>query len=141
MPRLILPLFALLLLAGCAAYDTQVARGPGLAGVERFFVVGNANDNRGLEHRLVAALRARGFTAAAGPRTMMPEDTQAVVTYDDRWAWDFGERLQYLQISVNAVSPARPLAAAVFSAKIPGRKAAAEIVDELVGRLVAEGKP
>ena len=141
MPRLILPLFALLLLAGCAAYDLQVARGPGLAGVTRFFIVGNANDSRGLDHRLVAALRARGFKAETGPRTMMPEDTQAIVTYQDRWAWDFGERLVYLHVSLNAVSPPRPLASATFSAKIPGRNSPAEIADERVGRLVADVKP
>lgn len=141
MLRLLTPFLLVLLLGGCASYDTQVARGPGLAGAQHFFVIANANDSRGLAHRITASLKARGLTAATGPRTMMPDDTQAVVTYEDHWAWDFGERLVHLQINVRDARSAQPLAAATFSAKIPGRKSSAEIVDELVARVFSGGKP
>lgn len=137
---LLLPVFLLFLLGGCASYDTQVARGPGLAGVQRFFVIANANDSRGLEHRITASLKGQGLTATAGPRTMMPEDTQALVTYDDHWAWDFGERLVHLQINVRDARSSQLLATATFSARIPGRKSPAEIVDELIVRLVSGAK-
>ena len=140
MLRRFTPFLLVLLLGGCASYDTQVARGPGLADVQRFFVIANANDSRGLAHRLTASLRARGLAAETGPRTMMSDDTQAVVTYDDHWAWDFGERLVHLQINVRDARTSQPLAAATFSAKIPGRKSTAEIVDELVARVVAGAK-
>src|SRR5690349_11607586 len=103
MPRLFVPLLVLLalLLGGCTAYNAQVQRGRSLAGVQRFFVLANANDSHGLEHRIVAALRARGLTAESGPRTMMPENTQALITYEDHWAWDFGDHLVHLQLNVH----------------------------------------
>jgi hypothetical protein len=140
MLRLLAPLLLVLLLGGCASYDAQIARGPGLANVQSFFVIANANDSRGLAHRIAASLKAHGLTAGTGPRTMMPDDTQAVVTYDDHWGWDFGERLVHLQIKVRDARSSQPLAAATFSAKIPGRKSAAGIVDELVTRVLSGAK-
>ncbi|MFZ5496770.1 MAG: hypothetical protein ACOZE5_15730 [Verrucomicrobiota bacterium] len=141
-PGLLLPcLLVLSLLGGCTSYEARVERGRNLAGLRSFFVIGNANDSRGIEHRIVAALRARGLEAAAGPHTMLPGTAQAIVVYQDRWAWDFGERLVYLQISVRDTRSPQPIAAATFSAKIPGRQSPAGIVDELVARLLAEGKP
>ena len=38
-----------LLLAGCASFDAQVEHGRSLAGVERFFVVSNLNDNHAFD--------------------------------------------------------------------------------------------
>jgi hypothetical protein len=140
MLRLIPSLLLVLLLGGCASYDAQVARGPALADVQHFFVIANANDSRGLAHRITASLRARGFTAENGPRTMMPEQTQAIITYTDHWAWDFGERLVHLQINVRDARSAQPLATATFSAKVPGRKSPAEIVNELVARALSGKK-
>ena len=140
MLRLFTSVLLVLLLGGCASYDARVARGPGLAGVQHFFVIANANDSRGLEHRISASLKARGLTAATGPRTMMPDEAQAVVTYEDHWAWDFGERLVHLQINVRDVRSSQLLATATFSAKIPGRKSPAEIVDELVTRVISGAK-
>lgn len=127
------------LLTGCTSYQSEGVAGPGLAGLQRVFVISNANDSRGLEHRIVASLKARGFTAESGPRTMLPDDTQAVLTYRDHWTWDFGERLVHLEISVLRPADTQPVAGATYGAKIPGRQSLPEIVDQLVGRL-AGGK-
>lgn len=127
-----------LLLGGCASFDTDAARGPGLAGVSRFFVVGNLSDNRALDHRIAAALQSRGFVAEVGPLTMMPGDTQAVVTYQDQWNWDFGEHLYYLKITVRKPESNEPLASAVYRARIPRKEPLAETVGRLVGSLFSE---
>lgn len=129
-------LFALLL-TGCASYQAQPGSAQRLEGRQRFFVLANSNDSRGLNHRIVATLKARGLTADTGPRTMLPEDTQIVVTYQDHWAWDFGEHLVHLQLSAFEPGSPQPIAGASYSAKIPGRQSPAEIVEELLGRLVA----
>lgn len=133
----LLPLFLLsLLLAGCASYQAQPGSAQRLEGRQRFFVLANANDSRGLDHRLVAALKARGLTADSGPRTMLPDDTQVVVTYQDHWAWDFGEHLVHLQLSAFEPGSPQPVAAVTYSAKIPGRQSPPEIVEELLSRLL-----
>jgi hypothetical protein len=136
MMRLLPVLFFTLLFAGCASYQAQPGSAGRLEGKQRFFVIANANDSRGLDHRVVASLKARGLTADSGPRTMLPDDIQVVVTYQDHWAWDFGEHLVHLQLSAYEPNSPQPVAAATYSAKIPGRRSAAEIVEELVGRLV-----
>ena len=139
--RLLLVLGSGLLPGGCASYDTQVARGQSLAGLQRFFVVSNLNDNHALDHRLAEAIKSRGFTAEVGPLTMMPDDTQAIISYQDRWAWDFGDHLVYLAINARDARSNAPVSAVTFSAKIPLREPAPVTVDRLVDRLFAGKKP
>ncbi|HEY8994564.1 MAG TPA: hypothetical protein VIM71_07885 [Lacunisphaera sp.] len=143
MKRVLVPSFLLLalgFLAGCASYSASHQRS--LADTRRFFVLSNANDNRALDHQIATALRARGFEADTGPLTMMPDDAQVVVTYQDQWTWDFGDHLVYLQISVRSRrSPSQHLATATFSTRLPTRKPTDGIVAELVGKLLESGKP
>lgn len=134
-------LAALLLLGGCASFDADAPRGGGLAGVQRFFVVSNLNDNHAFDERIAAALKARGLAAAAGPLTMMPGDTQAVVTFQDQWGWDLGEHLVYLRIAVRKPESNENLAGATFNARIPLKETPAETVGRLVAKLFAPTPP
>jgi hypothetical protein len=130
-----------LLLGGCSSIDAATPRG-GLAGVSRFFIVSNLNDNHALDHRIASALSARGLTANFGPLTMMPDDTQVVVTYQDNWNWDFGERLVFLKIAVRKPESSDFLASGTFSARIPLKESVSETVTRLVARLFdGAGKP
>jgi hypothetical protein len=140
-----LPLLVLLgglLLGGCTSFDSYATRNGGLAGVSRFFVVSNLNDNHALDRRIAAAFQARGLTAETGPLTMMPGDTQAVVTFSDHWSWDFGEHLDFLKITVRKPEANDVLASATFSARIPLKEVTPETVTRLVSRLFdGAGKP
>lgn len=142
MKRVLLPsvlLAALVFLAGCASYSASHLRS--LADTRRFFVLSNANDNRALDHQIAAALRARGLEAETGPLTMMPDETQVVVTYQDHWTWDFGDHLVYLQLNVrDRRSAVQNLATATFSTRLPTRTPTEGIVAELVGKLLDGGK-
>src|SRR3954470_13844759 len=104
MKNLLLRLFLVVSLAvalgGCATFDASVDSGRSLKKVERFFVLSNLNDNHALDQQIAAALRAHGRTAEVGPLTMMPDDAQAVVAFQDHWTWDFGEHLVFLRITV-----------------------------------------
>jgi hypothetical protein len=129
------------LLAGCTTYDAKVERDRSLAGVQRYFVQSNPNDNHALDNQIAGALKARGLAAETGPLTMMPDETQAIVTYQDHWTWDFGDRLVYLQLTVREQKTGKNYATVTFSAKVPTGKALSAIVDELVGRMVPAGHP
>ncbi len=135
----LLPLPALLmllgLLAGCASYDAQVERGRSLNGVRKYFVLTNLNDNHALDHQIAAALKARGYEAETGPLTMMPDDTQAIVSYQDHWSWDFGDRLVYLQITARDRKTNQTDATVQFSTRLPTLKPISGIVDELIEQL------
>lgn len=125
-----------LLLGGCASFDASVEGGRSLKNVQRFFVHSNLNDNRALDHHIAAALRARGRTVETGPLTMMPDDAQAVVAFQDHWAWDFGEHLVFLKITVRDPSASQAYASVTFSARVPLREKPAATVDRLVGALL-----
>ena len=127
----------LFLLAGCATYDASLPKGGNLAGVKRFFVVSNQNDNHALDHQIEAALKVRNREAATGPLTMMPEDAQAIVAYDDHWTWDFGDHLVYLQLSVRDRKTGQPLGTARFSTTVPRNRKTADVISELADRLLA----
>ena len=141
LPRLLLVLLSVLLLGGCASYEAHAERGKSLAGVKRFFILTNLNDNHALDRTLAEALQAHGFTAEIGPRTMMPEDTQAIVSYQDRWAWDFGDHLVFLAIGVQDALSNELIATVSFSATIPLHEPAPTTVRRLVDQLVSGKKP
>lgn len=130
-----------LLLAGCATFDAQLERGRSLAGVRRYFVVSNPNDNHAFDQQIVATLRARGLTAEAGPLTMMPDDTQAVLTFQDRWTWDFSDHLVFLKINVRDPNSNQPYAIVTFDAQIPLSLTPSEIINKLADRLFAAQAP
>lgn len=135
------PLFLLaVLLSGCATSNTQVESFRSFEGRQRFFVLANANDNRAVDRRIANALRARGFTAEHGPRTMMPDDTQVLITYEDRWSWDFGDRLNYLRITARDAKNAQSLASAQYFAKIPGRQSLDRLIGNFLDRMLAGKK-
>jgi len=124
------------LTAGCASYSIQTDHGRSLKGIKRFFVVSNLNDNHAIDHQIAEALKARGLEADNGPLTMMPDDTKAVVMFQDHWTWDFGDHLTYLQIAVRDTRSEQSFASATFSAKIPLHEDASVTIARLVDKLL-----
>ncbi len=124
------------LLGGCASFNASVDPGRSLKGVQRFFVVSNLNDNHALDQQIATALRTHGHTAEVGPLTMMPDDAQAVVTFQDHWTWDFGEHLVFMRINVRDPSASQSYASVTFDARVPLREAPATTVKRLVDALL-----
>lgn len=130
----------MLLLGGCVSYDRHDVTGRNLDGVKRFFVQSNLNDNHGIDHQIEAALKIRDNEATAGPLTMLPDDAQVIITYDDRWEWDFGDHLIFLQVTARDRRTTQPISSVSFSAKIPRGKKTPVVVGELIDRLLAGRK-
>jgi regulator of protease activity HflC (stomatin/prohibitin superfamily) len=130
-----LPLLAVLLglLAGCSAVNSRQV--VDLGRFQRFYVERRLNENNHLDELIAAELRARGRVASSGPRTMMPEDTQVIVSYDARWNWDFKTYLIELNLEFHTVIPTKKLADAQYYQPSLTPKAPPEAVRELVGRL------
>ena len=126
------------LLAACTSYEARVDKGRSLDGVKSYFVLSNTNDNHALDAQIAAALKSRGFATETGPLSMLPDEAQAIVSYQDHWAWDFGDHLVYLQLAVRDRKTNQPYATVTFSAKVPTRKPLAEIVEGLIGPLLAK---
>lgn len=101
-------LAALLLVAGCSSVSTRKV--VALDRFQRYFVERRLNENNHLDELIVAELQRLGRQAASGPRTMMPGNTEVLVTYDARWTWDFKTYLIELNLEFHTVFPEKKLA-------------------------------
>jgi hypothetical protein len=132
-------LLGALVFAGCSSYDAQPG-GPRLAAQRHIFIKSNPNDNNALDAQIVAAFKLRGYESDCGPLTMLPDEAQVIVTYEDHWTWDFGDHLAYLQIVARDRKTGQVYGTAVFQAKIPTKKSIPKILGELIDRILADAK-
>lgn len=130
----------MLLLSGCASFDLQAERDFDPTPFKTFFVVTNSNDNRAMDRHIAAALRARGYQVEVGPRTMMPDDNEIVVTYQDQWAWDFADHLASLRISMRPPEKTAMVATASLASRLPLREPPVATVNRLLDSLFAKKK-
>lgn len=129
-----------LVLAGCASYTADVEPGTQFSNFRKIWVKTNLDDNHAIDRLLVQVLKARGFEAEYGPMTMMPRDMQAIVSYRDRWTWDFKNHMTSLEIEVREVKSERQVAAASFVGPASLTITPLEVVERLV-RDLEKAKP
>jgi hypothetical protein len=125
---------ALTLLAGCAS-SVSARKVVPLDRYQRIYVETRLNENNHLDEVFVAELRRLGREASSGPLTMMPEKTDAVLTYDARWEWDFRTYLIELNFELHTVHPRKKLADARYHQPTIRTKAPDVVIRELFARL------
>jgi hypothetical protein len=123
-----------LTLTACSSLQRTVNPGRDPAALGEVFIATNLNDNHGLGRRLAAAFRARGLRAESGPLTLLPKTAEAVVQYQDRWAWDFGDHMVYLRLTLHDPGELQPFATATHQRNI----AQSTNLDEAIPAVVAE---
>lgn len=101
-----------MLLVGCTHVERNVSPGRDPAALREVFVAANLADNHRLAERIAVALRARGLRAESGPLTLLPATAEAIVHYEDRWTWDFGDHMTYLRLDLHDPGQKRPFASA-----------------------------
>jgi hypothetical protein len=106
-----------------------------LAPFKRIHVVHRFGDDHRLSELLVAELRRLGREVTSGPLTMLPADSDAVLTYNDRWEWDFRSYLIELTIELHTARTNKKLADGRHFQPTPKPKPPAEVVRELLGPL------
>lgn len=127
---------ALTLATGCNSVTARIEPGQSAVAYERFFVRSNLNDSHALDEHIAAALAARGHTVEFGPLTMQPTDTQVTVTYEDRWAWDFGDHLVYLNIVMREARSGRQIGYTIYRSRFKMGRNAPEIATRMVNELL-----
>jgi hypothetical protein len=139
--QLVVLFVACALFAGCASTHTHVSEpGRNLKEVRRFFVLRNLKDNHGIDGRIVNVLRARGYEADSGPITLLPDNAEVVILYEDRWTWDFSEHMVYLQISARDPKAAFPYATSSYLKQVAFTTEVDAVVGQVVDALLAAGK-
>jgi hypothetical protein len=127
-------LFAITLTAGCSTTSTA-RKVVALDRFQKIYVESRLNDNHHLDEVFVAELRRLGRDASSGPLTMMPDNTDAILTYDARWEWDFKTYLIELNLELHTVHPRKKIADARYHQPTIRTKTAEDIVRELFGKL------
>jgi hypothetical protein len=123
---------AVLVLAGCSTVQINKSRGADLTRHRSVWVESRLNDSNSLDTRIVNELKGLGYETSAGPRTMMPEATELVVTYDARWEWDFHHYLIELSLSVHPANSSEVLARAYYFHPGLTRKTPEAMIHELI---------
>lgn len=110
-------LVAVLLLGGCSLGHQKGSVVPGTAisqtsdkGASEkspvFYVHGEyyverlPEDGRGINRLIVDDLRKRGLRAATGQPGLVPNETNVIITYQDRWMWDMSMYMIRLNIQL-----------------------------------------
>jgi hypothetical protein len=132
--RLLIPLLLLTFLPGCASFERWQEPSADIQPITKVWVRRNNDDNRGLEDVIVKALREKGYEVESGHLTMMPVTYRAVLSFEDRWSWDFRDHLVYLRFTLRDARSSRLLATATWSQPSP----LAKNIPESIGRLADE---
>lgn len=95
-------LAATLLLGGCSTTSLESESMPGvnLSALRTFYVRKLPQDGRGVERLISDRLTAMGKISSYGPSPTPPQPVDAVVTYQDRWIWDFTMYMLELNIQI-----------------------------------------
>jgi hypothetical protein len=136
---LVLLLGPLLLLAGCTSFETRKVAD--LAAFTHIYVERRLTDDRRLDETIVRELTRLGYVASCGPLTMMPDAADAVLTYEDRWEWDFKTYLIEFNVVVRTARTKKQLAYGRFYQPTPNSKAPAEVVGKVLSPLFARQSP
>lgn len=135
--RLILPFLVFAFFSvGCATKSARLSPDLKLSQYKRIYVEKRLNDNNATDALIAAELRRRGFDASYGHLTMMPRDTEVIITYDARWTWDFRSYLIELHINASTAHSNKPIATGSY--RQPGivPKEPAEMIAILVDKFL-----
>jgi len=98
------------ILGGCAQISTRSIPKSDIGHYKRIFVEQRLADNYGVADAMTTELRNMGYDASDGALTMMPGDTDLIVSYDDMWTWDFNRYLIEFDVQVRAAHTDKILA-------------------------------
>ena len=124
----LLLVYAGMLLSGCSTVQTQRDPKADLSHFKHFYVEHRLTDDHHLDELIVAELQALGCEASAGPLTMMPQSAEAIVNYQDAWAWDFKSYLFQLDLQIRDSRKDRLLASGTYRQPSMITKSPAEVI-------------
>lgn len=125
-----------LLFTSCSSVYTDRNPRTDFSRLQRFYVERRLADNHQIDRTIVAELRALGLEASSGPMTMMPQGVDAIVTYQDEWAWDFKTYLIQLHIQIRSAHKDQPLAFGTYRQPNPLPKPPDYVIRTILTRLL-----
>ena len=109
----LLPCLALLL-ASCST-KTQIDHSARPDQLHHIFVEHLLSDGNNVDELLARELRRLGYDASAGPLTMMPDGTEAILAYQTQWTFDFTTYLYEFDVAVRDAHTGKEIAVNRYS--------------------------
>ena len=100
MKSFVLTLVLALLLTACSTLSISRAPATNLGSLKCIYVEHRLADGRGLDELMAWELKKLGYEAASGPLTLMPVHVDAIISYEDRWTFDFTTYLIGFEVTV-----------------------------------------
>ena len=130
------------LLSGCAVNKATANLSPGadLSKIKTVYVVKQPKDNRGIDDLIKVNLEKRGYVVSKGPELDTGYNTDAAVTYIDKWMWDITMYMIELTVTVREPKGNFPLAVGNSMHTSLTRKAPDEMVEEVLTNIMTAPK-
>lgn len=138
MKSLVLLFSIVALCAGCTTVSVHKAPSVDLSQYKRVYVEQPLNENHHVDEMMTNELQRLGRSAGSGPLTMMPDNADAVITYEGRWSGDFKTNLIDLGISVHTPNTNKILAQARYYQPSAWPKPADVVVHNIITQLFAK---
>jgi tetratricopeptide (TPR) repeat protein len=91
-------LLVLFIVSGCAHESAYVSSGKDIRTLRNFYVAKHAGDSNGINILIANQIKSAGYASSTGEETALPANTDAIVTYQDRWQWDMTKYLSMLSV-------------------------------------------
>ena len=140
MTRALVLLVLLFGVIGCSSVASHRAPGANLSRYKHYYVEHRLTDDRKIDEAIVAELKSMGFEASAGPLTMMPQSAEAVVTYQDDWAWDFKSYVIRLAVQIRDARKDQTLASGIYEQPSMITKTPPEVVHAVLSSIFTSKK-
>jgi lysyl-tRNA synthetase class I len=129
----LLPLLAAtvaLLVSGCTTHTWRSVTN--LSRFKHIYVEHRLTDDRHIDEMIAEELKRLGYEASYGPLTMMPDKADAVLSYEDRWEWDFKSYLIELSVYVRTARTNKKLADGTYYQQTLASKSPAHVVTQVI---------
>ena len=126
------------LCVSCTSVAVVKAPKVDLGRYRRIFVEQPFNENHHVDEMIADEVRRLGRTASSGPLTMMPDNTDAVISYNAQWTGDFTTNLTDLSVVLRTAHTDKRLAEGRYYQPSPRPKSAEYVVRKLIDRLFAQ---
>jgi len=138
------PFLVLLVVLGlataCASFSSWKDPSAHFEKQKRFYVESELADGQNLHTTIATELRARGYNATSGFLTMMPANTDILVSFHTRWTWDFTTYLIELDVQMRDAKSGKILASVSYHRPGVGGTSTEALIQRVLNEILGAKK-
>ena len=125
---------ALFVLTSCSSVSAR--RAIDLTHYKHVYVEHRLADNHRIDEQIVAELKQLGCDASSGVLTMKPDNADAIISYEDRWTWDFKDYLIEFNLYMRDARTDKPVGHGYFHQAALITKSPSQVIHQVLTRLL-----